>query len=94
MKTFRCSGIELDPLTGLKKKPLKCIFSSEPKNGKRFNIVSDENRFFDYTVIILFYRRLLFKIKVNPNYYRYKFIIQAKKLKIQTIMEDIKDWWD
>jgi len=94
MKTFMCSGIELDPLTGLKKRPLKCIFSREPKNGKRFKIANDENRFFDYTVIIRFYRRLLFKIKVHPNYHRYKFIIQAKKLKIQIIIENIKDWWD
>jgi hypothetical protein len=94
MKNFRYSGIEVDPLTGFKKKTLKCIFSSEPKNGKPFKIVSDDNSFFDYTVIIRFYHRVLFKIKVHPNYHRYKFIIQAKKLKIQTIMENIKDWWD
>jgi hypothetical protein len=86
MKNFRYSGIEVDPLTGFnKKKPLKCIFSSQPKkNGKPFKIVNDENRFFDYTVIVRFYHRLIFKIKVHPNYHRYKFIIQAKKLKIKT----------
>jgi hypothetical protein len=84
MKNFRYSGIEVDPLTGFKKKPLKCIFNSEPKNGKPFKIVNDENSFFDYTFIKLFYHRLLFKIKVHPNYHRYKFIIQAKKLKIRT----------
>lgn len=87
MKNFRYSGIEVDPLTGFKKKTLKCIFSSQPKNGKPFQIINDENRFFD--VIIRFYRRLLFKIKSHRNYHRYKFIIQSKKFKIHIRVKHI-----